>query len=102
LLQLINQFAGENREIIDEVEWILHLVRDARGKLTEGSEFLRLNQAVLRSAQVLQRSGQFSCASLHFLEQTHVLDCDYRLISEGLYQLDLLVREQVHVRARYY
>ena len=43
------------REIIDEIERVLDLVRDAGGELTKRGEFLRLDQAILRGAQVLQR-----------------------------------------------
>ena len=39
-------------------------------------------------------------ARLHLLEQPHVLDRDHRLVGEGLDQLDLLVGERPHLRAR--
>ena len=54
LLQLINQFGRNGREIVDEIERVLDLVRDARGELTERSELLCLDEAVLRGAQILQ------------------------------------------------
>ena len=54
ILQFINQFARDRREIIDEIERVLDLVRDTGGELTERGELLRLDQAVLRVAQVFQ------------------------------------------------
>ena len=43
VLQFINQFGGDPREIVDEIERVLDLVRDAGGKLTKRGELLRLN-----------------------------------------------------------
>src|SRR4029453_3327285 len=60
--QFINQFDRDAREIIDEIERVLDLVRDACGKLTKRGKFLRLYEAVLRSAQVVQRLRQFARA----------------------------------------
>src|SRR5262249_54780983 len=42
---------------------------------------------------LLQRLGKLACARLYFLEQTHVLDGDHRLVGEGSGQLDLFVGE---------
>jgi hypothetical protein len=53
LTSTINQFDRDAREIIDEIERVLDFVRDPSGKLTEGSELLRLHKAVLSGAQVL-------------------------------------------------
>ena len=100
VLQLVDQFAGDPREIVDEIERVLDLVRDAGGELTERGEFLRLHQAVLRGAQILQRLRQFARAGLHAFEQAHVLDCNRGLVGECRDQLDLLVGERAHFRAR--
>src|SRR5262245_42724603 len=50
LPQFINQFDRDAREIIDEIEWVLDLVRDTCGKLAERGELLCLNQPVLCGA----------------------------------------------------
>ena len=42
---------------------------------------------------MLQRLAQFCVALLEFLEQSHVLDGDDRLIGEGFKKRDLLVGE---------
>ena len=57
VLQLVDQLARDRREIIDEIERVLDLVRDAGGELAERGELLRLHQAILRGAQVLERRG---------------------------------------------
>ena len=62
---------------------------DAGGELAERGELLRLDQAVLRLAQVVERGGELLRARLHLVEQAHVLDRDDRLIGEGLDDLDL-------------
>ena len=54
-LQLVDQLARDGREIVDEIERVLDLVRDAGSELTERGELLRLDQPVLRGAQILQR-----------------------------------------------
>src|SRR4029453_13256503 len=43
-----------------------------------------------------QRLAQLLGASLHLVEQSHVLDHDHRLVGEGGRQLDLLVGEWAH------
>ena len=94
VLQLVDQLARDGREVVDEIERVLDLVRDAGGELAERGELLRLHQAVLRSAQVFQRSGQLARARLHLVEQSHVFDRDHRLIGEGLTELDLFIGER--------
>ena len=69
VLQFVDQFAGDAREIVDEIERVLDLVRDAGGELTERGELFGLHQAVLCGAQVLQRFRQFAGAGLHIFEQ---------------------------------
>jgi hypothetical protein len=53
LLQFVDQFDGDPREVIDEVERVLDLVGDARRQLTKRGELLGLDETVLRGAQVL-------------------------------------------------
>src|SRR3954471_20634038 len=55
LLQFIDQVDGNIREIVDEVEWILDLVRDTRCQLAQRGKLLGLDQSVLRSAQLIKR-----------------------------------------------
>ena len=100
VLQLVDQLAGDGREIVDEIERVLDLVRDAGGELAERGELLRLHQAVLRGAQILQRLRQFARAGLHAFEQAHILDCNCGLVSERRCQLDLFIGERAHFRAR--
>ena len=94
--QLIEQLGGERREIVDEIQRVLDLVRDASGELTERGELLGLHQTILRGPQILQGFSQFARASLHAFKQAHVLDRDHRLVGEGLDQLDLLVGKRPH------
>src|SRR5512143_3846398 len=54
LPQFVNKFDRHGGEIIDEVEWVLDLVRNTSGQLTERSKLLRLHQTILRGAQILQ------------------------------------------------
>ena len=68
VLQLIDQFGGDPRKIVDEIERVLDLMRDACGQLAERRQLLGLDKAVLSSAQVLQRGCDV-------LEQARVLDC---------------------------
>ena len=70
-------------EVVDEIEWVLDLVRDTGGELTERGQLLCLDEAILRGSQLLQRCGKFACAGLHAFEQANVLDRDHRLVSEG-------------------
>ena len=51
VLQLIEEFGGDPREIIDEVKRILDLMRDAGGELTERGELLCLDQPILCGPQ---------------------------------------------------
>ena len=52
ILQLIDQFDGYPGKIIDEVEWILDLMRDASRELAKRRELMCLYQAVLRITKV--------------------------------------------------
>jgi hypothetical protein len=55
LPQFVNEFDRDGREIVDEIERILDLVRDAGSQLTKRCQLLGLNQTVLCGPQVLQR-----------------------------------------------
>ena len=87
--ELVDQLARQRREIVDEIERVLDLVGDAGGELAERGELLRLDQPVLRLAQVVERGGELPRARLHLVEQARVLDRDHRLVGEGLNDLDL-------------
>src|SRR5437868_10653594 len=56
-LQLVEKLDREPSEIVDEVERILDLVRNAGGQLPERRLLLRVNEARLRGAQLAQ--GRF-------------------------------------------
>ena len=66
--KLLNQLARQGRKIVDEIERVLDLVGDAGRQLAKRGELLRLDQAVLRLAQVVERGGQFPRARLHFVK----------------------------------
>jgi hypothetical protein len=53
--QLVDQFGRKGREIVDEVERVLDLVRDARGKLAKRGHLLRLDKVGLRCLQFAER-----------------------------------------------
>ena len=87
--QLVDQLARQRREIVDEIERVLDLVGDAGGELAERGELFRLDQPVLRLAQVVERGGELARARLHLVEQAHVFDRDDRLVGESLHDFDL-------------
>src|SRR5262249_47186303 len=82
-----------------ETERVLVFMGDARCELTERRELLCLDQAVLRTAQILQRLRQFARAGLDTFKQSHVLDCYCRLVRKRRYQLNLLLSKWSHLRA---
>src|SRR6516165_4958559 len=55
VLQLIEQFDREAGKVVDEIEGVLDLVRDAGGHLPERRHLLRMDQARLRRLQIAQR-----------------------------------------------
>ena len=83
VVQLVGQFGRQRREIVDEVERVLDLVRDAGGELAERGQLFGLHQTVLRGAEVVQRGGKLLGARLHLVEQPHILDRDHRLVGES-------------------
>ena len=71
---------------------------DAGGELAEGGELFRLDQPVLRLAQVVERGGELLRARLHLVEQAHVFHSDDRLVGESLDDLDLALGEKAGLR----
>jgi hypothetical protein len=56
---------------------------------------------VARRRLVFQRLLNLAGPRLHLLEQTRILDCDHRLVGEGLDEFDLLVcKGQNHATAQ--
>src|SRR3954469_10399071 len=83
LAQLVDELGRERGEVVDEVQRVLDLVRDAGGELAERGELLRLDEAVLRSLQLGERLGQLLRARLDVLEQLRILDREDGLGREG-------------------
>ena len=75
-------------------------MRDARRELAEGGELLRLDEAVLRLPQIVERGGELLGARLHLVEQARVLDRDDGLIGEGLQDFDLAPGEGAGLETR--
>ena len=67
--ELVDELARQGRVIVDEIERVLDLVRDPGGELAEGGELLRLDEAVLRLAQIVERGGELLRSGLHFFEE---------------------------------
>ena len=93
LPQFVYEFDRDGREIVDKIERVLDLVRDTGGQLAQRRKLLRLDQAVLGSAEVLQRFRQFARSGLNTLEQSHVLDRDRGLVGKGRNQFNLFIGE---------
>jgi hypothetical protein len=100
LSQLIDQFGGHTREVVDEIERVFDLVGNPGSQLAERRKLLCLDKAILRCPQVLQRFRKFAGAPLFRLKQPHVLDSDRCLIRERGDQRYLFVSERLHFRAR--
>ena len=90
-LQLVEQFDREAGKVVDEVERVLDLVRDAGGQLAERGHLLRLDQPVLGAAQINEcglgggaSTARFLAARPQFLKQPRILDGEHGLPSEGL------------------
>ena len=67
VVQFVDQFRRQRREIVDEIERVLDLMGDAGGELAERSQLLGLHQAVLRGAQIVERQRQLLGALLHLV-----------------------------------
>ena len=61
VLQLLQQFDREAREVVDEIERVFDLVRDTGGHLPKRRHLLRMDQARLRDLQLAER--RFGCIS---------------------------------------
>ena len=92
-LQFAQQIHRQSGEVVDEVERVLDLVRDAGRELAERGHLLGLYQPVLGAAQVNQRSLGGGASAASFLEQACVLDGEHRLAGEGLHERDDSFRE---------
>ena len=84
--EFVEQLARKSGEVVDEIQRVLDLVRDAGGELAERGELFRLDQPVLRLAQVVERGREFARARLDLVEHARVLDRDRRLVGEALQQ----------------
>ena len=82
LLQFVDQLGGKRGEVVDEIQRILDLVRDARCELAERGKLLGLDQAVLRGAQLGERAFEVVGARAQFGQEPCVLDGDHRLVAE--------------------
>ena len=100
LLQFVQQPDRKPGEIVDEVERVLDLVRDAGRELAERGEFLGLDQPILRLAQIVERGGELARARLHLLEQACVLDRDHGLVGECAQDLDMARGKDAGLGAR--
>jgi hypothetical protein len=114
--QFIQQFYTHFREIIDEVERVLYLVRYAGGKLAQRRHFFGLDQLVLGLLQVGKRLVQLGGAFCYLLLQLYFLRGNYfnpfglvlagqylalqgflqDLLLQGLKALDHLPQKQYH------
>ena len=101
VVQLVGQFRRQRREIIDEIERVLDLVCDAGGELAERSQLLGLDQAILRGAEVIERSSQLPRAGFDTFEQANIFDRDGSLVGKSGSQLDLLFGKRPRLGARH-
>src|SRR4051794_25916045 len=69
LVELLDKLRREIGEVVDEVQRVLDLMRDTSGELTQGGELLSLNEAVLRSAELLERAAELARPRLHLLKE---------------------------------
>src|SRR5262249_27860431 len=68
----------------------------------ECGQFLALAQTVLRSAQILQRGGQFARACFYAFKQPYVFNRNYCLVSESGNQCDVIGIKRSNSRTRQY
>src|SRR5688572_6027528 len=95
LAQFVHQLAGKGGEIVDEVERILDLVRDAGGELAKRGKLLSLDEAILGGPEIFERARKLLRARLHLLKQTDIRHRNHRLVGEGLDELDLPVGKRL-------
>jgi hypothetical protein len=72
-------------------------VGDAGHQPSQRGELLRLDETILRSAQILERLRQLPGALLQCGEQPRVLDGDHRLTGKGFQELDLRLGKQLRL-----
>ena len=89
LPQLVEQLDRKPGEVVDEVERVLDLVRDAGGELAQRRHLLRLDQVRLGSTQLDQRPLRRVARLAQFGQQSRVLNGDHRLGGEVLHETDL-------------
>ena len=94
IVQFVGQFGRKRCKIVDEIERVLDLVRDAGGELAERGELFGLHQAILRGAQVVERLRQIVGALPQFLEQPRIFDRNHGLAGKTAQQRDLLFVER--------
>src|SRR6185437_14982620 len=95
-----NQFRRNRRKIVDEIQRIFDLVGDARSQLTKRREFFRLHQPVLGGPQIFERLRQIACTRLHAFKKSDVLNRDGSLVGKRRNELNLFVREGLHLDTR--
>jgi hypothetical protein len=57
VVELIGQLDRKCREVVDEIQGVLDLMRDAGGELAEGGELLGLDQSVVGLPEFLKRQS---------------------------------------------
>ena len=72
VVQFVGQFGRECCEIVDEIEWILDFVGNARGELSQRSKFLGLNQPILGGTQIVERGRELMGTLRNLLFQAGV------------------------------
>src|SRR5262245_10700653 len=100
LFDFIKKLHRNGRKVVDEIEGILDFMRYSRRQLTQRGELLRLYQAILGGSQVFKRLRKFTRTGFDAFEQTNIFDGNCRLVGKGRYQLNLLLSERTHLRAR--
>jgi len=83
-LELVDELARQQKLLTKFSGFLISWAIPA-GELAEGSELFRLDQAILRLAQVVERSGELPRARLHLVEQANVFHSDDGLIGESLH-----------------
>src|SRR5713101_2820847 len=103
IVHLPDQFGRQRGKIVDEIEWVLDLVRDTGSELAERGELLGLHQAALGSAQFVERFCKFAGSLLDLLEKVDIRNRDNSLVRKRFHSFDLPGREwrQMRLSKRY-
>ena len=88
LLQLVEQLDRQCREVVDEIERVLDLVRDPGGQLPQRGHFCRVDHIGLRRLQFLVCLAQFLLAAALLVEQPGVAHGQRRLGGKGFDEFD--------------